>query len=79
MQRKAMSKLAGLQFKLQYKRGPDNNAVDALSRVAHHFHVSSVSSIIPVWIQEILNSYVVDEEAQQLLQELALVSPNAQG
>jgi hypothetical protein len=50
MQRKAMSKLAGLQFKLQYERGPDNNVVDALSRVAHHFQASAVSAIVPVWI-----------------------------
>jgi hypothetical protein len=37
MQRKAMAKLAGLQFKLQYKKRPDNGATDALSRVAQHF------------------------------------------
>jgi hypothetical protein len=29
MQRKAMVKLVGLQFKLQYKRGPDNKVADA--------------------------------------------------
>jgi hypothetical protein len=32
-----------------------------------------------VWIQEVLNSYTVDPEAQMLLQELALVSPSKQG
>jgi hypothetical protein len=37
MQCKAMSKMAGLQFKLQYKKGPENNAADALSRAAHNF------------------------------------------
>jgi hypothetical protein len=37
MQRKAMTKLAGLQFKLQYKQGPENIVADALSRVGQHF------------------------------------------
>jgi hypothetical protein len=32
-QQKAMSKLAGLNFKLQYKRGPENFAANALLRV----------------------------------------------
>jgi hypothetical protein len=32
MQRKAMTKLASLQFKLQYKKGYENTIVDALSR-----------------------------------------------
>jgi hypothetical protein len=79
MQRKAMTKLAGLQFKLQYKRGPENSSVGALSRVGEHFQISAMSAIIPVWIQEVLNSYVVDNEAQQLMQELAVHSPNEQG
>jgi hypothetical protein len=37
MQRKAMSKLVGLQFKLQYKRGIENSTADALSNVGQHF------------------------------------------
>jgi hypothetical protein len=41
--------------------------------------VTSVSVVLPVWIQEVLNFYTVDPEAQQLLQELALVSPSEQG
>jgi hypothetical protein len=79
MQRKVMSKLAGLQLKLVYKKGSENSIVDALSRVAHYFNISTVSIVVPIWIQEIVNSYVVDPEAQNLLQELAVVSPNASG
>jgi hypothetical protein len=32
-----MYKLAGLQFLLQYKKGPDNTVADALSRVGQYF------------------------------------------
>jgi hypothetical protein len=79
MQRKAMSKLAGLQFKLQYKKGVEDRAADALSRVSHNFMAQSSSVVIPVWIQEVLNSYVVDTDAQKLLQELGISSPNSNG
>jgi hypothetical protein len=32
-----------------------------------------------VWIQEVMNPYNVDDAAQKLLQELAVVSPNDKG
>jgi hypothetical protein len=34
---------------------------------------------VKVWIQEVINSYVVDDTAQSLLQELAVVNPNGLG
>ena len=67
LQRKAMTKLIGLQFQFQYKKGEDNKAADALSRVGHVFALPAVSSSQPVWIQEILNSYEIDCKAQHLL------------
>jgi hypothetical protein len=79
MQRKAMKKLARLQFKLIYKKGSENSVAYALSRVAHYFNISTVSAVVPVWIQEITNSYAVDPEAQRLLKELAIVSPDGNG
>lgn len=33
----------------------------------------------PLWIQEVINSYVTDEEAQTLLAQLAVHSPNELG
>jgi hypothetical protein len=71
LQRKAMRKMVGLQFKFAYKKGSKNKAVDALSRVGFHFH--AISAVIPVWIQEVLNSYHNDSTATSLLQELAVV------
>jgi hypothetical protein len=79
MQRKAMTRLMGLDFKIVYRRGKENSAADALSRVAHLLPLQSVSSVQPAWLQEVLNSYTTDPRAQQLLQELTICSPNEQG
>lgn len=79
MQRKAMARLMGLQFKIVYKQGKANVVVDALSRMHHLFALQAVSAAEPVWIQELLNYYATDPRAQQLLTELAVQSPNEQG
>jgi hypothetical protein len=79
MQRKVMSRLMGLQFRIQYKKGVDNSAADALSRVTHVHQLLAISKVRPVWIQEVLNSYVTDGAAQEKLQRLAIHSPDPQG
>jgi hypothetical protein len=79
LQRKAMSKLMGLQYTFQYRRGQDNNAADSLSRVAHVLHLDMISSCRPDWVKEVYHSYDVDSSAQELLTELAVSSPNSKG
>ena len=79
LQRKAMSKLVGLQFKFQYKRGVENGAADALSRVGHLLTVNALSLCQPAWTQEVTNSYETDIEAQTLLAQLAITSPDERG
>ena len=79
IQRKAMNRLMGLQFRVVYKKGTDNTTADALSRVGHLLALQAVSTLQPTWIQELLNSYATDAAAQQLLTELAVHSPNNQG
>jgi hypothetical protein len=79
LQRKAMTKLMVLHFKIQYKKGTDNTAADALSRRSHICTLTLVTGVIPQWIQEVLNSYATDSEAQNLLCELAISSPNEAG
>jgi len=63
LQRKAMTRLMGLQFKVVYCKGKENVAADALSRVGHLMAIQSVSVVTPKWIQEVLNSYHSDAVA----------------
>lgn len=42
-------------------------------------HCAALSVASPFWLQEVLNSYLVDPTAQTLLTELAVQSPNTQG
>jgi hypothetical protein len=79
LQRKAMSKLMGLQFHIVYRQGKENLAADALSRVGHVLAMQGVSEVKPLWLQEMLNSYRTDPISQQLLTSLAVYSPDEQG
>lgn len=79
LQKKAMTKLIGLNYRFQYNKGRDNGPADALSRVGHKFSLHSICVVQPDWIQEVVNSYVVDPTAQKLLQELAISGTNTQG
>jgi hypothetical protein len=76
MQKKAKARLMNLKFKIVYKKGKDNIAAYALSRVGHLMAIQGVSEVQPLWIQEVLNSYKTDSSAQGLLLQLAILSPN---
>ncbi|WVZ83968.1 hypothetical protein U9M48_031054 [Paspalum notatum var. saurae] len=75
LQRKAMARLMGLKFKIRQ----GYVAADALSRVNHLMVLQAVSAVQPAWLQEVLNSYTTDSRAQELLAQLAVHSPNAEG
>lgn len=69
----------GLKFKIVYKKGIDNIAADALSRVGHMMAMQSLVELLPSWLQEVMNSYSTDLQAQALLAQLAIHSPNEEG
>jgi hypothetical protein len=49
-----------LQFHIVYRHGKDNVTANALSRVGHMMVVQVVSEVKPLWVQEVLNSYMTD-------------------
>lgn len=79
LQKKAMTKLLGLQFRFQYKKGVENEVADALSRIDHGHTNVAISCIQPLWVQEVINSYTVDTTAQDLLTQLAVTGSNPDG
>ena len=60
LQRKAMTRLMGLKFRIVYRQGKDNIVADSLSRVGHMMALQAVSEVQLVWLQEVLNSYATD-------------------
>lgn len=67
------AKLAGLQYKISYKKGTENGAADALSRRPHmELTAISVSQCTPAWLQQVEASYLGDAQAKELLTKLAV-------
>jgi hypothetical protein len=77
-QHKALTKLTGLSFKLVYKQGKENIAVDALSRISHaDIHgLVAISVCEPTWLEELQTLYQQDPRSTQPLQEFAVHSPS---
>ena len=79
MQQKAFVKLMGMQYKIVYRKGKENSAADALSRTDNATELYNISLCRPRWLEIIVEGYSADPNAKQMLQELSLQSPNAQG
>jgi hypothetical protein len=70
-QQKVFSKLLGLSYKIIYRKGTDNRAVDALSR----YPVGSCAAILvaqPQWLSAVIESYAQDAHAQSIISKLLL-------
>jgi RNase H-like domain found in reverse transcriptase/Integrase zinc binding domain len=78
MQHRGLSKLLGLTYKIEYKKGVENKVVDALSRREGHIgqllvcneKIQSVSELIPRWMEEIRDSYRNDKWIEGLRSKL---------
>lgn len=72
-QQKALTKMMGLQYKVQYKKGTLNGAADALSHKTNsEAEVLAISTVTPVWLEKVVNSYLNDSIAQNLTQKLSI-------
>lgn len=67
MQYKAMTWLMGLQFKVMYRKGKENIVADAFVWAGQLASITIVLEDRPLWVQEVLNNYVTDPAAQELL------------
>lgn len=75
-QQKLYTKLAGLQYRIIYKKGCDNVAADALSRYPTSEQLLHISQCTPTWIDEVVQGYQHDSQAQELLTQLTISSNN---
>ncbi|KAL2249963.1 UNVERIFIED_CONTAM: Transposon Ty3-G Gag-Pol polyprotein [Sesamum indicum] len=75
LQQKWVTKLLGLSYEVQYKKGNENRVADALSRVeydAEKLENYAISTQIPHWMQELQMSYEGDALFQPVIQAKVL-------
>ena len=61
LERKGMPKLMGLDYIIQYRKGHENKATDALSCYMEEGTWAGMTSIVPKWYLEVASSYEKEE------------------
>ena len=57
LQKKGMTKLMGLDYTIQYKKGQDSVVADALSCCMEKVETTAILAAIPEWYQELASNY----------------------
>lgn len=70
IQHKLMLKLLEFDFQIQYKKGKENVAADALSRKCQ---LMAISFVTPKWTDDIEHSYENDPACKKILEELLVL------
>jgi hypothetical protein len=70
-QHKVFTKLLDLQYKVIYRKGSENRAVDSLSRINRGTHeLGLISSVTPSWCKSSQECYQQDSVAQESVAKL---------
>ena len=77
LQAKLLPKLLGLDYTIVYKKGKDNTAADALSRVASaHLLALTLSTLDTELLAKIKDSWTQDQQLQQIIADLTASPPS---
>jgi hypothetical protein len=79
IQHKTFVKLLGLQYKLVYKKGKENDVANALSKQDHHKGMHAISTSTPKWVEVFKEGYQQGEQCKEPLIELSLTGSNTKG
>jgi hypothetical protein len=74
IQHKLLIKLLGYDYRIEYKKGRENKAADALSRAPNQASLQVLSSNVPKWITEVIDSYENDEYCTDRIAKLTIDS-----
>jgi hypothetical protein len=77
IQHKLLVKLLDYDYKVEYKKGRENKAADALSRVDHSIQANAITVVTPAWVTEVQDSYREDDQCKELLAKLS-IDPQAE-
>jgi hypothetical protein len=70
IQLKLLIKPMGYNYKIEYKKGKENKATNALSRRPQTELINALSSVVPLWIHDVQSSYVDDAKCRELEEQL---------
>ena len=71
--------LMGLKYSVVYKKGLENGAADALSRVETQNALYSLSYCTPQWLEVVAEGYLTNPQAKELHTELSVTGNNNKG